>query len=311
MSAVLIAVIGLAGAAVAGLFLMLAAAPERVLRAAFAAERRRAGLSRAVVDLPDGTRYVYLDGGRGTPLILLHGFGADKDNFTRIARFLTPKFRVIIPDHVGFGESSHPADADYRPEAQVARLERFADALGLSTIHLGGNSMGGQIAATWAARRPDRVASLWLLAPAGVWSAGESELHQVIQATGKNPLLATSEQEFAELFRFVMSKRPFFPRPLLDVLAQERIRNYPLERRIFDQVVQDSIERRVAGLATPALIVWGDEDRALTPAAAPALRSLMPNAEVVMMTGIGHVPMVEAPRRTAADYLRFRARLGA
>jgi len=56
------------------------------------------------------------------PLLLLHGLGDNKDNITRIARFLTPRYRVIIPDHIGFGESSHPMEADYTPPAQAERL---------------------------------------------------------------------------------------------------------------------------------------------------------------------------------------------
>ena len=90
-------------------------APETALRYAVDAEHGRAGLTRREIDLPGGLHYVYLEGGRGEPLMLLHGFGADKDNFTLAARFLTPHFRVIVPDHIGFGESAHPQDADYAP----------------------------------------------------------------------------------------------------------------------------------------------------------------------------------------------------
>ena len=53
---------------------------------------------------------------------LLHGFGADKDHFARVAHWLTPHYRVIVPDLIGFGESSHPFDADYSPAAQAERL---------------------------------------------------------------------------------------------------------------------------------------------------------------------------------------------
>src|SRR5262245_51033366 len=90
-------------------------APEKATRWAVASERKRAGLERKEIDLPGGLHYVYLEGGQGDPLMLLHGFGANKDNFVRVARLLTPHYRVVVPDHIGFGESAHPQDADYSP----------------------------------------------------------------------------------------------------------------------------------------------------------------------------------------------------
>src|SRR5437899_10183921 len=110
-------------------------APQRAYQLDAAAERALAGLERKEIDLPGGLHYVYLDGGHGEPLMLLHGFGANKDNFVRVARFLTPRYRVIVPDHIGFGESAHPRDADYSPAAQSERLRTLAQSLGLTRLH--------------------------------------------------------------------------------------------------------------------------------------------------------------------------------
>lgn len=280
-----------------------------VYKQALNAERYRAGLERKEVELPNGLRYAYLEGGEGEPLLLLHGFGGNKDNFTRVARFLTPHYRVIVPDHIGFGESSHPADIDYSGSAQAERIRELARALGLKSVHLGGNSMGGQIALSYAARYPGEVASLWLLNPAGMWSAPRSEAARIVIETGRNPLIVRSEDEFAQLFDFVMSDPPFVPRPILNVMAQERIRNVALEERIFTHIVADSVEKRVDGLHTPALIVWGDLDRVIHVGTAGLLHKMMPRSQVIVMPGIGHVPMVERPRQSAEDYLRFRASL--
>jgi pimeloyl-ACP methyl ester carboxylesterase len=296
--AVVIAVIG---------FVYLA--PEQATQLAVDVERLRSGLVRKQIDLPDGLHYVYLEGGQGEPLILLHGFGADKDNFTRVARFLTPHYRVIVPDQLGFGESAHPQAADYSPHAQAVRLHAFAQALGIQILHLGGSSMGGHIALTYAALYPTEVKSLWLLAPGGVWTAPESEFRRINRETGRNPLMAKNEDEFAAIYAFVMNDPPYIPRPMLNVLARERIRNYALEGRIFKQLQADSVEQRVAGLATPTLIVWGDKDRGINVATADVLHKLMPNSQVVIMPGIGHLPMLERPQQSADDYLRFRASL--
>jgi pimeloyl-ACP methyl ester carboxylesterase len=282
-------------------------APEKTTKLAINMERKRSGLERKEIILPGKLHYVYLEGGKGEPLILLHGFGADKDNFTRVARFLTPHYRVIIPDHLGFGESGHPQDADYRAGAQAARIRTLAQALGITKLHLGGSSMGGHISMMYAALFPDEVKSLWLLDPGGIWSAPSSELREIIAKTGENPLMARNEDEFAKIFAFVMSDPPFIPRPMLNVMARERIRNYELEKRILKEITADSAEKYVTGLKTPTLIVFGDKDRAINPATAEVLHKLMPRSEVIIMPGVGHLPMLEQPRKSAEDYLKFRA----
>jgi pimeloyl-ACP methyl ester carboxylesterase len=284
-------------------------APERAVRTALEVERRFAGLERREAEIPGGLKYVYLEGGKGEPLLLLHGFGANKDNFSRIAKYLTPHYRVLIPDHIGFGESSHPPKADYAPQAQAERLRQLVKKIGIAKLHLGGNSMGGQIALTYAALYPKEVHSLWVLNAAGVWSAPPSEMRKRITGTGHNPMIVTNEEEFAQLVSLVTAVPLPIPRRFLDVVAQERIKNHDLEVRIFKQLAEDSVEKRIRGLATPALVVWGAQDRVLHPGSAGVLQMLLTRSEVVMMEGVGHLPMLEQPEKAALDYLQFRARL--
>jgi pimeloyl-ACP methyl ester carboxylesterase len=278
---------------------------------AYAMERSRAGLQRKEIALADGTRMVWLEGGSGAPLVLVHGFGADKDNFTRVARWLTPHYRVIVPDLVGFGESAHRADVDYHYAAQAERLRAFVQALGLSRIDLGGNSMGGGIAMSYAAQHPTEVASLWLIDCAGIAEAPPSELAKIVTTTGENPLMITQESDFPAFLKFVMSDPPYIPGSVMDVLARERIANQALERQVFAQIATDSVSASIKGLATPTLILWGDEDRALSVGTVPVLRTLLPNAQAVVMPHIGHAPMIERPKDSAEDYLRFRQGLAA
>ncbi|MDI6742929.1 MAG: alpha/beta hydrolase [Smithella sp.] len=284
-------------------------APQKATSLALDIERKRSGLERKEIKLSDDLNYVYLEGGKGEPLILLHGFGANKDNFTRVARYLTPHYRVIIPDHIGFGESSHPQDADYGALTQAVRIRTLAQALDIDKAHIGGSSMGGHIAMMYAFVYPNETQSLWLLNPGGIWSAPPSELRDVMAKTNKNPLMAKNEDEFAEIFAFVMADPPFIPRPILNVMAQERINNYELEQRIFKTLTSDSAEKYITGLQTPVLIVFGDQDRAINPATADILHNLMPNSEVIIMKGLGHLPMIEQPRLASADYLKFREAL--
>jgi len=283
-------------------------APEKAAKLAIDIERKRSGLTLKEINVPGDLQYVYLEGGQGEPLILLHGFGANKDNFIRVARFLTPHYRVIIPDHIGFGESSHPQDASYSAGVQAARIRTLAQALGIRNVHLGGSSMGGHISMMYAALFPNEVKSLWLIDPGGIWSAPPSEFREMT-SKGQNPLMAKNEDEFAKIFAFVMADPPFIPRPILNVMAQERIRNYELEKRILKELTEDSAENYVKGLNTPALIIFGDKDRAIHPATADILHKLMPRSEVIIMKDLGHLPMIEQPRLTAQDYLKFREKM--
>jgi len=144
---------------------------------------------------------------------------------------------------------------------------------------------------------------------AGIAEAPPSELAKIVTTTGTNPLMITKESDFPAFIKFVMSDPPWIPGSVMDVLARERIANQDLEREIFRQIATDSVSGAVKGLATPTLIVWGNEDRALSVGTVPVLETLLPNARAVVMPHVGHAPMIERPRQTAEDYLRFRASL--
>ena len=295
---------------IGGLVAFLYLAPETFTRLAVEAGRSSAGLARKEILLPDGLRYVYLEGGQGEPLLLLHGFGANKDSFVPIAPLLARHYRLIVPDHVGFGESAHPAQANYGPDAQAERLHALLQAIGIKgPVHVGGNSMGGLVALHYGLLHPTETASLWLLDAAGATSAPPTEFLKAAFSGSKNPLLVGNTDDLTYLLSKAVAKPPFIPRPVLEVFARERIANQALEKRIFGELFQDRTEERIKGLSVPTLIVWGDRDQLLPPAAAEIFHRLLPDSQVVIMPGIGHMPMIEDPAQTAADYLRFRSSL--
>ena len=130
------------------------------------AGRFAAGLESAWIDI-DGRRWHYLEGGTGPVLIALHGFGGDADNWLRIARGLGKHFQVIAPDLPGFGDSDPGDGLAFDIDSQVTRLNAFVQTLGLRPGVVVGNSMGGWVAAAYAARYPGQLRALWLLAPLG------------------------------------------------------------------------------------------------------------------------------------------------
>ncbi|UGA40587.1 alpha/beta hydrolase [Chromobacterium haemolyticum] len=107
-----------------------------------------------------------------------------------LARRLPKSFRLIAPDLPGHGDSMSNLDISYRVEAQADRLRAFLEVWGVEHVHLIGNSMGGAIAANFAARYPRHVASLTLLNAAGAGSGNgdnASEMAGLWQSSGENP----------------------------------------------------------------------------------------------------------------------------
>ena len=271
-------------------------------------ERSKAGLEQRSIEV-EGLHIEYLEGGKGDVLLLLHGFGANKENWLLISPYLTPHFRVIAPDLPGFGESTRDPEAEYSISAQVDRIHAFVRALKLKRFHIGGNSMGGEIAGVYAARYSKEVNSLWLLAPGGIASAEPSELGQVLIKQGKNPLLVKSPEDYDQLLDYVFHTSPFIPTAIKHHLAQEAMNNRPLNNKIFDTFLKaralPPLEVVLDDLPIPTLILWGDKDRILHVSGAGILESVMPKAKTAIMKNVGHAPMAEKPKESAKLFLSF------
>ena len=210
---------------------------------------------------------------------------------------------MIAPDLIGFGESSPAPDGDYSIRRQAERVRDFVEALGMTSFHLGGSSMGGYIAGVYAAAHPEQVKSLLLIAPGGVASAQPSEMHRRLQAGEAIPLVAADEAEYDRLLDFVFVERPFIPGPMKKVLVKEVVAHRPQNLRIWDQMHRSReaapLERALAGLAVPTLIVWGAQDRVLHVSGGGVLAAEMPKARSAVMTAVGHLHMIEKPGETA------------
>jgi len=289
-------------ALVAGYFL----APEPYLNTALKLQRRAAGLSTREITV-DGHRIVYSDGSRGEPLLMLHGFGATRDNYALVARELKSHYRVIAPDLPGYGDSERRRDALYTLDAQLARLDAFVTALGLERFHLAGNSMGGYLAAHYARLYPARVKSLWLLAPAGVSTARPSEVLEAI-ACGENPLLVRDEGDFDRIVDLCFVRPPYTPKQFKKVFAQRSMKSAGDHAELFQQLFEAALpfEDSLRDLPVKTLIIWGERDRILDASGASILHALIPDSELHLLSDTGHVPMMEKPRETAARFLAFQ-----
>jgi abhydrolase domain-containing protein 6 len=280
--------------------------PGHAFEIAIKLERCKSGLEEKSVDV-DGVHYAYLIGGQGEPLVMVHGFAASKDHWVRVAKYLGRHFAIIAPDLPGCGKSTKDPNLDYTIDKQVERLRAFTQALGLESFDLAGNSMGGAIAGVYAARYPESVKSLWLLDPGWVQGARPSEMHQLMKK-GANVLVPRSAADFDRISSMCFVNPPYMPGFIKNYSAERYIANAALYANIFDQLIKEPtcLECELSESATPTLIMWGEKDRLTHVSGAEVLAAKMPNARLVILKNVGHIPMMEKPGLAAQHYLEFR-----
>lgn len=268
-----------------------------------------AGLQRQQASI-DGLQVFYLDNGRrdaARTILMVHGFGDSSLSWMHFARrFRDHDFRIVIPDLPGFGQSERRPDADYRFAAQARRLHLLMQQLGVAEFHVAGNSMGGGIAAEMAVQQGERIRTLTLIDAAGVHYR-PTELDRNLLA-GRNLLVVKTPADFEALLAFVMVERPPMPRPVLDFLAARAVKDSPLHERIFREALFDDMNfllPKLDAIKAPTLVLWGEKDRVLHPENAQIFDRYIPDSRVVIMPGVGHAPMVEAPHEASALVVDF------
>ncbi len=262
----------------------------------------------------DGRKWPYLEGGDpAKPLLLLvHGFAGDKDNWSMIAPYLTRDYHVIAPDLPGFGENERNTDLAFDVQAQTARLKAFADTLGLVQPHVGGNSMGGWIALRYAIDYPDALASLILVDNAGVNGANESDLQKQAADEDYNPLILAGLEDADRLVGMVVHKKPYIPARLKPVLYADALKYRDQLDTIFWVIAVEGrdhpLNDRLGEVKAPTLIIWGRKDRLLDVSCVPVLEAGIAGSQSQIFENIGHVPMIEDPKATAAVMKDFLAK---
>ncbi|MFZ2632790.1 MAG: alpha/beta hydrolase [Desulfosalsimonadaceae bacterium] len=295
--------------ALAYLLLFLATAyylsPPWMAKAGLSIERSRADLETKSVTVGN-ERIFYLTGGAGPDMVLVHGFGADKDNYTRLARYLTKSYHLIIPDLTGFGESTKDMNVSYDVFSQASRLHEFIRSMGLKSFHLAGHSMGGAITGAYGAQHPEMLKSLLLMAPAGVSAAPESELFQMLNK-GINPFIVNNPSDFDKLMDLTFYIKPFIPRPVRLLYSENLKTNQALlKKTVTDlQSIPFSLEDQIRRYPGPILVIWGDLDRIVHVKGGEILKKAHPGLVLKTMRNCGHMPMMEWPKETAGYYLTF------
>jgi len=260
-----------------------------------------------------GMQVHYRDQGKTTdslPLVLLHGTGASLHTFDAWVEDLQGDRRILRMDLPAFGLTGPFPDGDYSIDHYLRFLDSFLLATGVERCILGGNSLGGNIAWRYAARYPDKVARLVLIDPAGY--PLQSENVPLAFTLARTPLIK-------ELVPF-LSPRFIVAASVENVYADSAKVTEKLVDRYYELSLREGNRRafvdrlnaqsdaqpteQLRSIRQPTLILWGQEDRLIPVAYARRFAEDLPNDQVHILPGSGHVPMEESP---AESLLPLRA----
>lgn len=241
--------------------------------------------------------------GSGPAVVMLHGGGpgaSGVSNYSRNIDALAKHFRLIVPDMPGYGRSVKGVDHN-DPYGHLADMIRgLIDELGIDTAHLIGNSLGGATALRLALDTPHRVGKVVLMGPGGIG------ITRGLPTAGLKSLLSyyggdgPSRDKLATFIRsYLVYDGASVPEDLIDLryrasIDPELIADPPLRRPSGPTALRTlwrmdlTRDRRLKGLETPTLVLWGREDKVNPPAGGPALLNTLPNAELVMTSHTGH-----------------------
>ncbi|TFV83229.1 alpha/beta hydrolase [Blastococcus sp. CT_GayMR16] len=264
--------------------------------------------------------------------LYVHGLGGASTNWTDLAALLAVRFDGWAVDLPGFGRSQPPPRGRYsirgHVHAVIDVLEHVRRQPGDGEgrpVHLLGNSLGGLVSLLVASRRPDLVASLTLISPA-------MPVYRVPPAFNRALLLLlvpgipslaarrigaiTPEQSVRAMVRMCFGEPSRVPPERLEQAVQE------MRERSEQPWADRALTRSMRGLITsylrvgaanawraarvisrPTLVIWGGKDRLVDPALAPRLADVVPDSRLLVLDGVGHVAMLEAPEPTARAVL--------
>jgi pimeloyl-ACP methyl ester carboxylesterase len=241
-------------------------------------------------------------------IVLLHGFGGSLHTWEPWALALQDRYRVVRFDLPGSGLSPPDPTGDYTDERSRALLAAVLDHLGLAQATLVGHSMGGRIAWQFAAREPQRVRALVLVAPDGFASPGFEY--------GKTPEVPA----MLTLMRWALPE-PLLRRALRPAYANPATMTDALSRRYHDllrapgareamlarmrQLTPENPLPWLTRISVPTLLLWGEQDAMIPLSNAADYTAAIAGARLETLAGIGHVPHEEAPARALVPVRAF------
>jgi pimeloyl-ACP methyl ester carboxylesterase len=249
-----------------------------------------------------GQKIHYVEAGSGPNLILLHGLGGSSQGWQFNIGPLAEKYHVFVPDQIGFGKSDKPL-VNYRIRTYVDFLDQFCKQLKIERPTLVGNSMGGWIAAIYAATYPDRVDKLVLADAAGYAPPKDFDTRAFY---GLNP---TTRAEMKVLVSKVFYNKAFLSDAAIDQSMAARFGagdGYTI-KSITESIIrgEDFLDDVVKTIKTPTLIVWGREDGLVPLSDGERFHKDIAGSTLIVFDQCGHVPNIEKAGEFNAAVIKF------
>lgn len=252
-------------------------------------------VNRAV--LGDGLELPYVGQGDhdGVPVVLLHAWLDSSRCFEQVMAALPERIRAFAFDQRGHGEASKPADG-YGLRDFADDLGEFMDAVGLEAAVVAGASSGGYVTQRFAVDHPGRILGLALLGSPRSLRGLRPGFADVV-ATLEDPIDAAFVRELNE---GMVSRE--VPEAVMEVLCEENLK-VPARvwRGAFEGLLAAEPPLDTGGISAPTLVVWGARDSLLPRADQETMAAEIPGAQLLIYDDVGHLPIVEAPERVAAD----------
>ena len=241
----------------------------------------------------------YVRRGKGTPLVLLHGFPLDHHLWDDVSSLLEDKFDLILPDLRGFGAST-TVDSPYSMDDYASDIAGLLDQMGIQKAAIAGHSMGGYVALAFARLYPERVSGLALISTQvladppdrkegrykSAADVAEKGIGGVVEAMTSK---FTSDARLQAIARSIMEKQ----KPDAYIGALKAMAERPDSTSLL------------SAFKFPVVVVHGEADALIPVARAREVKAAVPDLHYVELKDTGHVPMLEAARETAEALLRL------
>jgi pimeloyl-ACP methyl ester carboxylesterase len=248
-----------------------------------------------------------LEAGEGQPLLYLHGAGGIQA-WEGVLPLLAAKHHVYAPLLPGFGQSTGLECLEDQFDLFMHGFD-VIEALGLERPYVVGESLGGWLAAEMAALRPKEIGRLALVAPVGLWRDEAPVADLFGMMPGELVPFLFHNLECPAARRMMMLTMLFSDK---DDRTQEQVeiliamsRGFRTAAKFLFPIPENGLERRLWRIKAPTMIVWGEQDRFVSPSYADIFREKIANAEVVKIPDTGHVIALESPEPLAEAVIRW------
>lgn len=258
----------------------------------------------------NGVRTRVLEAGEGEPLVLLHGTGGHIEAYARNIPELSKHFRMIVIDMLGHGYTDKP-DIPYGIDAYSNHLKDVLDALHLSKVYLSGESLGGWVAAWFAAEYPQYVHSLVLNTPGNINS--KPEVMAALKASTLKAVLEANHENVKTRLEWLMYDKSQVTEELIE--SRYKIYTQPsYQRAVHNIVYLQDVEARKKytwdaswcnKISVPTLLCWTDHDPTSTVEEGKMLLDIIPGSKLTVIENAGHWPQWEQVEEFNAVLIDF------